>query len=928
MFRQRNWASPSTIVSLIAMASIMAITIAGAGTVWAATSPDGLSASNEIQAPAPDDRLATQVPSTADAIAHPSMTVTGEDVVPARTNNRAPTKMNRQMTPEITIEASRNPYVAGLGDLTFTLTRTGDTTSELDVTVGLVQDQAWLSATSSSVTFAAGASTSTLTLSSTAFSTDVTQSGTLTATVDAVSGYDTSGASVSVSVISLEGPAVTVSFEETEYSVAENAGSLDVVLVARATTSVPYVPEFRVSVLTRPISASSILDYVFYSEHITFAPTNFEDDDGALVASVAVALTILNDEIREEDEQFGLELEIAPDLSQAVGLLDPSGALCDLICDDLYPVTILNDDPNVSVSFEQDSYEIAEGASSTITLVLSEDPQRDVTIPITLTGLGGASSTDYTPVNGSVEFQPGATSRTFTFEAVQDSDIDDGESVLLEFGDLPIGVTAGMHTTTTVSITDDDPNVSVSFEQDSYEVAEGASSTITVVLSEDPQRDVTIPIKSCEEGGATCTDYTIVNDSVEFQPGATSSTFTFEAVQDSDNDDGESVLLEFGDLPVGVTAGMHPETTVTIIDDDDPIVSVSFEKDSYDVAEGGSVSVKVTLSADPERDVTIPIMLTEQGGASSTDYTPVNGSVEFQPGATSSTFTFEAVQDSDIDDGESVLLEFGDLPVSVTPGMHTTTTISITDDDPNVSVSFEQDVYEVAEGSSITVKITLSADPERDVNIPIMVTEQGGTSVADYAVVSEVEVVEFSPGDTEKTLTINASQDFWNDDGESLLLKFGDLPVGVTAGMHPTATVSIIDDDEGDPALNVGTPAAYWTVNAGSEELHPETADLNDNLLILDSCVGRRSFKILWAGPGDGRQADRWEAYSARHGAVGDVSHQFRTDQTNTRYTALYGTIWLDGEGSVSFRIRGWFGTDGLGEWSPAVGLFCQEEGE
>ena len=150
----------------------------------------------------------------------------------------------------------------------------------------------------------------------------------------------------------------------------------------------------------------------------------------------------------------------------------------------------------------------------------------------------------------------------------------------------------------------------------------------------------------------------------------------------------------------------------------------------------------------------------------------------------------------------------------------------------------------------------------------------------------------------------------------------------MTAGMYPTATVTIIDDDEGDPALNVGTPAAYWTVNAGSEELHPDTADLNANLFILDSCVGRKSFKVLWAGPGEGRQADRWEAYMAEHGAVGDVSHQFRTDQTNPRYTSLYGTIWLDGEGSVSIRVRGWFGTDGLGEWSPAVGLFCHEEGE
>ena len=188
--------------------------------------------------------------------------------------------------------------------------------------------------------------------------------------------------------------------------------------------------------------------------------------------------------------------------------------------------------------------------------------------------------------------------------------------------------------------------------------------------------------------------------------------------------------------------------------------------------------------------------------------------------------------------------------------------------------------------------------------------------------------VEFNSGDTEKMFSITAVQDFWNDDSESVQLGFGDLPAGVTAGTYATTTVTIIDDDEGDPALNVGTPAGYWTVSPGSEVLHPDVVELNANLFKLDSCTGRKNFKVFRAGPGDGRQADRWEAYIARHGAVGDVSHEFRTDQGNPKYTSLYGTIWLDGEGSLNIRIRGWLGTDGLGEWSPAVSLICQETQE
>ena len=42
------------------------------------------------------------------------------------------------------------------------------------------------------------------------------------------------------------------------------------------------------------------------------------------------------------------------------------------------------------------------------------------------------------------------------------------------------------------------------------------------------------------------------------------------------------------------------------MDDDDPAVRVSFGSATYTVPEGGTRSVTVNLSADPERTVTIP----------------------------------------------------------------------------------------------------------------------------------------------------------------------------------------------------------------------------------------------------------------------------------------------------------------------------------
>ena len=204
--------------------------------------------------------------------------------------------------------------------------------------------------------------------------------------------------------------------------------------------------------------------------------------------------------------------------------------------------------------------------------------------------------------------------------------------------------------------------------------------------------------------------------SVSFGAGETEKTFTFSAAQDSDDDDDESAKLGFGTLPTGVSAGSPSEATVSITDDDVPAVTVRYEQASYTVAENSSVAVKVILSADPERSVTIPISKTNQGGAVDADYSGVPASVSFGAGETEKTFTFSAAQDSDDDDDESAKLGFGTLPTGVSAGSPSETTVSITDDDvPAVTVRYEQASYTVAENSSVAVKVILSADPERSV---------------------------------------------------------------------------------------------------------------------------------------------------------------------------------------------------------------------
>ena len=262
---------------------------------------------------------------------------------------------------------------------------------------------------------------------------------------------------------------------------------------------------------------------------------------------------------------------------------------------------------------------------------------------------------------------------------------------------------------------------------------------------------------------------------VVFNSGETEKSITFSATQDDVDDDGESVRLAFGTLPDRVSAGTTSETVVSITDDDVPSVAVSFEQGTYTAAEGGTVEVTVTLSADPERTVTIPITKANQGTASDADYSGVPANVVFNSGETEKSITFSATQDDVDDDGESVRLAFGTLPDRVSAGTTSETVVSITDDDvPSVAVSFEQGTYTAAEGGTVEVTVTLSADPERTVTIPITKANQGTASDADYSGVPANVV--FNSGETEKSITFSATQDDVDDDGESVRLAFGTLP--------------------------------------------------------------------------------------------------------------------------------------------------------
>ena len=164
----------------------------------------------------------------------------------------------------------------------------------------------------------------------------------------------------------------------------------------------------------------------------------------------------------------------------------------------------------------------------------------------------------------------------------------------------------GRSTSTEYTIVDNDFPVDVSFGTGPYEADEGGGAVaVTVKLSEDPLRTLTIPITVSGRNGAGSEDYALSSTSVTFFSGQTRAVLPVVIVLDDIDDSHESVALSFGTLPSVVTP-VEPSTAVVTIDDDDDR-GVTVSETELMVEEGESKSYTLKLESEPTGPVIVNV---------------------------------------------------------------------------------------------------------------------------------------------------------------------------------------------------------------------------------------------------------------------------------------------------------------------------------
>ena len=458
------------------------------------------------------------------------------------------------------------------------------------------------------------------------------------------------------------------------------------------------------------------------------------------------------------------------------------------------------------VSFGAESYSVDEGGTVAVTVQLDAAPGREVVVPVSAAGAGGATppgetGADWSGVPENVTFGATDTEQTFTLAATDDTDVDAGESVALSFGTLPAGVTAGTPSEATVTIVDDDAvqDVFFVFGADRYDVEEGDSVTVTMNLSEAPGRELTLPLLRGNTTGVTDADMT-VPASVTFAATATSVSFTVMAI-DNDVYNGGNQRFENLDpypLPAGVFEAMTGATStrIYILDNENaPTLSVA----DASATEGDDVTFTVTLSEAATDAVTVDwatSVETDDTATSGTDFTAASDMLTFMPGDMTATFAVQTTEDTTDEDNETFTVTLSNA-MNATLATDPTATGTITGDDvPMVTIAADKTSVLESDGAA-GFTLSRTGSTAAALAVTVAVTQQVDRDFLPDGAEAE-RTVTFAVGSVTMALSVALE----NDDLSELL---GELTVEVQAGMGYTvgapgsATVTVLDVDTGRP---------------------------------------------------------------------------------------------------------------------------------
>lgn len=381
--------------------------------------------------------------------------------------------------------------------------------------------------------------------------------------------------------------------------------------------------------LSAPAKANVTANYSTASGSAS-AGSDFQSASGTLTftkgqTTKTILVPVIGDTLPESNQTF------------FVNLRTPKHAT---IADSQGIVTIVDDDPTISVS----DMNVAEGNAGTsvgsFTVTLSAAPTQTVTVDYATAAASASEGSDYVGASGTLTFNPGQTSKTIDVVVNGDRWAEPVEYFFVNLSDPTGAVIADGQGGGT--IWNDEPLVSVT----SVSQAEGDAGTTVVdfivtlsAASEDGP--VYIDYATGDNGATAGDDYEAATGTLAFAAGETSQTISVQVHGDQvlEFDEGFVVYLSSGE-----------QAWATIENDDGVLINIgdsyAYEDDSW------YMEFTVWLSVPATETITVDFATYDGWATADWDYVPVNGTLTFAPGETSQTILVPLIGDFDYEGDE------------------------------------------------------------------------------------------------------------------------------------------------------------------------------------------------------------------------------------------------------------------------------------
>ena len=490
---------------------------------------------------------------------------------------------------------------------------------------------------------------------------------------------------------------------------------------------------------------------------------------------------------------------VSPDATVTVTLAD-GGAAWGPAAPSTASVTVLDDDrvPEVSVA---DPGEVTEGGTLAFPVTLSRPFNRGIDVVLTVAPGPGRDFIfvrDDQVVNSAptLYFEPGTTRQLVWILAVPDGVDEPDEPVELGIVSVSPGL-VGRSAATGRILDSDRPVVTVAAVANAVTEGDPAAFEFTR-RGGDLSQELEVPIAVTDSGAALAGT---APTAVTFAAG--DAVATLSLATNDDTVDGADAVLSVAMLPGAAYALATPDrTTVTVQDDELPVVTVAAETDA--VMEGADATFALTRTeGDLSQELEVSVAVTDSGAALA-GAAPTG--VTFAAGAAEATLRLRTRDDA---------LGEPDAPVTLTlragadyvPGDPSTASVTVRDDDeaPEVSVA---DAAPVTEGGTLAFPVTLNAP--FNARIAVDYRFGGGTATAgdDYGAAASGTVT-FAPKQTVQTIRLATTDDAADEPEETVEVTLS-LPVpdpGLATIARATAT-GTIRDSEGIPEVTVAPVAS------------------------------------------------------------------------------------------------------------------------